>query len=531
MARKKVLVLCAYMRCDRAEGAFREFLQPMSTLHVAAFIDRGKYDIRLHHEMYQGEFRLADAGQYDVVFLTGLQKDFDRMRQLSYHFRQAGAVTIAGGNVCSLFPEFAARFFDAVCSGGVDATAAVLRDLERNELQRIYRHPPEEISAYRVDHRLLVDSGIRGQVHFIESSRGCNFRCDFCVVAAEQARHAAYDVDTVMQAIRDSIESAPPLSLQRRYPVVWFLDNNFAGNLRHLRAMCAALKAEPRVKLWGAMVTQDVLRNRELVRMMADAKCAVLFSGVESFDVEVLRRHDKRQNVTGQAGLIGDIRFAALQGVHVLYGYLFDPRLTRIEEFKRDLATILESDVLMYPNYISMMTPLLGTKLFWDSAHKRELLPRLRLRDLDGETLAFGNTRDGLSQLSEFAQVLYRGPEKLAGRMRLLRKLLGYLVRFHVFNPVVWYVLYRNNFRTILQAKGYSRGRRSYIGGRDILDPGYSRLPDGISEAERRTYFEPIEVSDEHGGAAQWLRPYDPSGDDEAEVAPDQAAASTHTVA
>jgi radical SAM superfamily enzyme YgiQ (UPF0313 family) len=502
----------------------------MSTLHVAAFIDRGKYDVRLHHEMYHGEFRPADSEQYDVVFLTGLQKDFDRMRQLSYYFRQGGAVTVAGGNVCSMFPDFAARFFDAVCAGSIDATAAVLRDLEQGQLQRIYRHPPERITAYRVAPRLLADSGIRSQVHFIEASRVCNFKCDFCVISAEQARHATYDVDTVMQAIRDSIDAAPALTMQRLYPVVWFLDNNFANDLRHLRAICAAVKADPRVKLWGAMVTQDVLRNHELVRMMADSKCAILFSGVESFDVKVLKRHDKRQNVTGQEGLIADIEFAASHGIHVLYGYLFDSRLTSIEEFKRELATILESDVLMYPNYVSMMTPLLGTRLFWDSARKRDLLPRLWLRDLDGETLAFGHTRDTLLQLSAFAQVLYRGPEKLAGRTRLLRKLVRYLFRFRVFNPVVWYVLYRNNFRTILQAKGYSRGRRSYIGGSDILDPGYSRYPERISDTDRRTYFDPIVVSDEHGGAAEWLRPYDPFSEDVAEVAPDRVAATTHTV-
>jgi hypothetical protein len=47
MAEKNVLVLCAYRRCDRVDGVFREFLQGMSALHVAAFIDRGWYGVRL----------------------------------------------------------------------------------------------------------------------------------------------------------------------------------------------------------------------------------------------------------------------------------------------------------------------------------------------------------------------------------------------------------------------------------------------------------------------------------------------------
>lgn len=209
-------------------------------------------------------------------------------------------------------------------------------------------------------------------------------------------------------------------------------------------------------------------------------------------------------------GIADDVAFAARHGIHVLYGYLFDPRITSIGELKQELATVLESDVLMYPNYISLMTPLLGTKLFWDSAHRRELLPGLRLRDLDGETLAFRNTIDDVSALSAFAQVLYCKPERLAGRRRLLWKLLRYGVKFRVTNPVVWYVLYRNNVRAILQAKGYSRGRRNYIGGQDVLDAEYSQLPQGISESDRRTYFDFIVVSDEDGGAAEWLQSYDP---------------------
>jgi hypothetical protein len=83
-------------------------------------------------------------------------------------------------------------------------------------------------------------------------------------------------------------------------------------------------------------------------------------------------------------------------------------------------------------------------------------------------------------------------------------------VKFRVTSPVVWYVLYRNNLRAILQAKGYSRGRRTYIGGQDVLDAEYSQLPQDIGDSDRRTYFDPIVITDEDGGAAEWLQPYDP---------------------
>ena len=64
IVKKRALVLCAYLRCDRAHGHFRDFLQPMSALHVAAFIDRTKFEVRLHYEMYHGPF--VDVHDFDA---------------------------------------------------------------------------------------------------------------------------------------------------------------------------------------------------------------------------------------------------------------------------------------------------------------------------------------------------------------------------------------------------------------------------------------------------------------------------------
>jgi len=69
--------------------------------------------------------------------LSGLQPDFDRMRQLSYFFRRSGATVVAGGSICTSFPEFATRFFDVVCAGGVDSVRGVVADyLEQDPSSR-----------------------------------------------------------------------------------------------------------------------------------------------------------------------------------------------------------------------------------------------------------------------------------------------------------------------------------------------------------------------------------------------------------
>jgi len=71
------------------------------------------------------------------------------MRQLSFCFRRSGAVVVAGGSICTSFPEFASQFFDSVCAGGVDSVPAVVADFLNGSLKAIYRSPIAQISSYR----------------------------------------------------------------------------------------------------------------------------------------------------------------------------------------------------------------------------------------------------------------------------------------------------------------------------------------------------------------------------------------------
>src|SRR4051794_34265389 len=169
-------------------------MQPIAGLHVASLIDRRRFDVELYHEDWHGPFETARAVRYDLVFLTGLQPDFDRMRQLSYFFRKAGATVVAGGSICTSFPEFATQFSDAVCVGGVDSVPEVVDDFLRGRVKSIYRSPATAISSYVADYSLFTRSGISPKLHLLESSRGCSFKCTFCVMPGEVGGHATYDL-------------------------------------------------------------------------------------------------------------------------------------------------------------------------------------------------------------------------------------------------------------------------------------------------------------------------------------------------
>jgi hypothetical protein len=503
--RLRALVVCAHLRPGRIRLRSRHFLQPLTGVHVGSLIDPQRFDVKVHHEDWHGPFDPARAPGYNIVFLSGLQADFDRMRQLSYFFRGAGAVVVAGGSIPTQFPEFAAQFFDVVCAGSVDSVRQVVADYLAGRLARIYHSPITRIDDYELDYSLLTRNGIGVPIHLIESSRGCSFRCSFCVIPIEAGGHATYRLATVRRTIDDAITSSPRFSLRRLWPTVFLVDNNFSDDRDHMLAVAEMMRANPLVRGWGALVTQNVLRDRALIAQLAASKCRGLFVGLESLDQAFLQRFRKKQNL-GRDDVIDLIAATEAQGVTVSYGYLFDPRFQTVEQMTAQLRMIAATDSLSMPVFLSLVSPLIGTKAFWEDLIRGRLAPNLRLRDLDGETIAYSGLADTQTRLAAFVRQMFREPEKIVGRGALLRKVIRRVLRSGSLDPTVWYIRAACSSHFFSWAHKYPSRRLTYLAGENVLDPQYDEHPPDLSAEDRARYFEPIAVTNATGEPAQWLR-------------------------
>ena len=508
--RLKALVVCAHLRPGRDKRRTTYLMQPIAGLHVASLIDQDTFDVRLHHEDWHGPLEVADCEGYDIVFLSGLQVDFDRLRQLSFYFRRSGATVVAGGSICTSFPEFASQFFDSVCAGGVDSVPAVVADFLNGSLKPVYRSPIAAISSYELDYSLFTKSRISPVVHLIEATRGCSFKCSFCVIPTEVGGHATYDLDRLARTVDNAISTSPRLSFRRLYPIFMLLDNNFSDDRDHMLRVTAFLKSNRRVRGWVALVTQNVLHDRELIRRLAASKCLGLFIGLESFDADLLRRYKKTQNLSKRYNVIDDIAYAESQGVSITYGYLYDPRHQQAAEMERQIRAIAENPLIPMPVYMSVVAPLAGTGSFWDDLNAGRLAPNLRLRDLDGETIAYSQLADRAEVIVTFVEKIFRRPWTVVGRVGIVLKTLRRLVRSGTLNPVRWYFMSAANLHCFVWSRGTPSRTRSYLAGTDTLDPQYFERPGDLSEQDRATYFDPIYLTDTGGGPAQWLKPYLP---------------------
>ena len=331
--KRRALVICAHLRLGRKKRRSRYLMQPITGLHIGSLIDHRRFDVRLYHEDWHGPFDPAQASGDSLVFLTGLQADFDRMRQLSYVFRRAGSTVIAGG-ICTLFPDFAAQFFDAICVGGVDSVPQVVADYERGNLKRIYRSPANQISPYTVDYSLLAKSGISPSVHLMEGSRGCSFRCTFCVIPAEIGGHAGYDTEALSRLIDSAISTSPIFSFRRCMDASCSWTTIFQTIVLICCVSAKCWQSNRKICGWLASITQNILHDRPLIERMAKAKCIGLFAGLV-FLIMTCSGDTTKHRISVDVRMLSAIFYLRNPRVLRLATAIFDPRFQVAAEMEQ----------------------------------------------------------------------------------------------------------------------------------------------------------------------------------------------------
>jgi radical SAM superfamily enzyme YgiQ (UPF0313 family) len=161
-----------------------------------------------------------------------------------------------------------------------------------------------------------------------------------------------------------------------------FLDNNLGGSLTYLRELCEALV--PLRKTWGCAVTFNVLRNRELVRLMAKAGCRYVYTGLESLNPEALKSMNKAQNKVREVDQV--IRRCFSEGILLSFGLLIGSDGDTNQYLDRLPATLAALQYFSV-TFLGIVCPYPETPFFAEVAGEGRLLPGATIRDFDGYTL------------------------------------------------------------------------------------------------------------------------------------------------
>ncbi len=486
-SRRRILIVNCYFDESRESVARpHKIPQAVGPIYLAGAFAPELCDVVCYSELASGV--LEDPrllGWPELLVLTGLTSDFDRMLHLTAYARTLNptVIVVAGGPAVRALPLLARRFFNYVCDGDIEE----LQDVARDALGSAYV-AEEMLPRYDLAYWL-------GKLGYVESTRYCNFRCSFCSLTGEERAYQTYDLDYIRRQI---------VAGGKRKRIL-FIDNNFYGNDReHFRArigLINELRSLGYFHTWSALVTNDFFRDDENLKLVKDAGCELLFSGVESFDARWLRRQNKLQNTS--APQVELIRKCLEAGIMFAYGLMVDPATRPIEELRCELEFVTATPQITLPSFVTVAIPILGTPYFFDCLKQRTLLPDTKLRDMDGATLT-QRTIDPVGEVTKFLADLqsFRGlRSRVIGHCCQFTRLYGHKFSAAQLGAALTngLLLCAHDLATTFSELRWRRAvrTRTYISSTEQPDRSYTPAFPVESRFER--YFKPTMVTDARG--------------------------------
>lgn len=201
---------------------------------------------------------------------------------------------------------------------------------------------------------------------FVLTSRGCPYRCSFCVnknIQSIMGSRKAIRSRSVSNVV-DEIEY-----LVSEYGVdgVYIYDDTFCIDKQYTFNFCHELLRRKLKLIWAAETRVNLI-SEEMIRTMRDSRCVQLDFGLESGSAEVLKR--LRKGIT-----LDQVReaFALCHqlGVRCMANFMFNTLGETEDDLEKTLALAREIRADYY-NF-SLMTPFPGTDIY------EQIEPKLRV--------------------------------------------------------------------------------------------------------------------------------------------------------
>lgn len=289
-----------------------------------------------------------------------------------------------------------------------------------HEVHDLDEFPPLSPTGLRLSRyhmrSLHVPSFRRQRWGFLQTSRGCPYRCIFCSPTLRQSYGHTFRTQSPEQVVNDMVR------LERDHGVtaIYLLDDLFTYDQQRVLEICRLLVQRGSRVRWVFQTRVDCI-NKELLSALVSAGCCGLKVGIESGSDRVLRL--LRKGITREQ-ILQTTREVRQAGLLLTACYILGSPTETLEEMKQTfrLATKIRADMIQ----VTFHTPYPGSESF--RLHQSGIADPTRMAHYEGRV-------PNLSHVSQ--QLLDREQRRFYMRYYLSpTMLLNYLRRRAVYK--VW---------------------------------------------------------------------------------------------
>ena len=351
---------------------------PLGLLTVAAMLP-AEWDKRLV-DLNVTSLTQADLAWADYVFVSAMIVQRDSARALIARCKAAGVKVVAGGPLFTMEHE---RFSDVdhfVLNEAELTLPPFLADLAMGCAQHVYatsefpdiQHTPAPLwSIVNLKHYDTIS---------LQFSRGCPFNCDFCNITALLGHRPR--VKTAAQIVAE-LDGLYALGWRKN---VFFVDDNFIGNKKHLKSEVLPALIEWRKDKTGLAFSTEASINLaddpELLNLMVQAGFDTVFVGIETPNEDSLTECSKTQNKGRD--LVESVKRLQRAGLQVQGGFIvgFDSDTASI--FQQQIDFIQRSGIVTA--MVGLLQAPLGTRLYDRMKREDRLVSEFSGDNVDGST-------------------------------------------------------------------------------------------------------------------------------------------------
>jgi radical SAM superfamily enzyme YgiQ (UPF0313 family) len=305
--------------CVQFDGEFPDFchrtvMPDYGMPLIGTILSQAGYDVKVYVEHVKPP-EWDRISQSDLICLSSINAAADKTYRFAREIKSIlGIPIVIGGTHASFFPATCLQYCDYVVFGEGDETILELVEALGNGgnvnkvagiaywADGIQLTPPRISSAdFSTIPNFNLIEGYRRMSPFsrvlkwskpwltIQSSRGCKFKCSFCIVNTMfPGGYRKRDIESVISDLRDKRQYGRELM---------FVDNEFAAMRPYTKKLLRRMIEEDFGFDIVVFSRVEVARDEELLALMRQAGVNYVYQGYESIQPDSLVEYSKRQTL------------------------------------------------------------------------------------------------------------------------------------------------------------------------------------------------------------------------------------------